>query len=260
MNMAHNPYKSPENDADLPQKRSNLPAIALRVGIVIGIVGVVVAMLLPARRTGGREAMRRMQCSNHLKQIAAALQNYHDAFGAFPPAYTVAANGKPLHSWRTLILPFLKNKPLYDRIDLSRPWDDPVNRFAYDTIVSTYHCPSASSKVPKGQTTYLGVAAPGGFFQGAQPRPMTAMTDGSSNTLMVIEVGEEHAVHWMSPSDATEDLILNRGANGKFSHPNGGLAAFADGHTQHLSKSAPAEVLRAIISIAGNDNEIAANY
>ncbi len=73
---------------------------------VVGIIGLLIGLLLPARRTAGRAA-RRMQCASDLKQIALALHDYEQAYKALPPAYTVDVKGRPLHSWRTLILPYL---------------------------------------------------------------------------------------------------------------------------------------------------------
>ncbi|MEL7264459.1 MAG: DUF1559 domain-containing protein [Planctomycetota bacterium] len=68
-----------------------------------------------------------MACSNNVKQIGLGLANYHASWNSFPPAYTVDANGNRLHSWRTLILPYVEQQPLYDRIDLTKPWDDPAH-------------------------------------------------------------------------------------------------------------------------------------
>ena len=116
---------------------------------VVGILALLIALLLPASR-GSREAARRMQCSNHLKQIALALQNYADTYGCLPPAHTVDAEGKPLHSWRTLILPFMEQKELYDQIDLSKPWDDPANEKAMKTKISYYVCPSETVRSSVG--------------------------------------------------------------------------------------------------------------
>ena len=113
-----------------------------------------------------------------------------------------------MHSWRTLILPFIEQKALYDQIDLAKPWDDPENEEARNTKIPTYICPSGSND--QSQTTYFGVAAPGGCFKPTESTPFAAITDKTSETLMVVEVPEKYAVHWMSPSDATEDLILDR--------------------------------------------------
>src|SRR5262245_6205217 len=75
--------------------------------VVVGIIAVLIAFLLPSIRSGG-EAARRAQCTNNLKQIALALYNYEQEHKVLPPAYTVDATGRPLHSWRTLILPYLE--------------------------------------------------------------------------------------------------------------------------------------------------------
>ncbi len=76
--------------------------------VVFGIIIVLVALLLPGVRRGVPKAARRTQCKNNLKQISLALHNYHDEYQAFPPAYTMDADGQPLHSWRTLIRMALK--------------------------------------------------------------------------------------------------------------------------------------------------------
>jgi type II secretory pathway pseudopilin PulG len=116
---------------------------------VLSIIGILVALLLPAVRTA-RPAALRMQCTNNLKQIALALRNYESAFEALPPAYTVDSEGKPLHSWRTLILPYLERKQLYESIDLSKPWNDPANAAALKTGISEFRCPAADC--PANQT------------------------------------------------------------------------------------------------------------
>src|SRR5579864_1381633 len=79
----------------------------LELVVVVIIIVVLIALLLPAIRSSG-PAARRAQCTNNLKQIALALSNYEQANSALPPAFTVDAEGKPLHSWRTLILPYLE--------------------------------------------------------------------------------------------------------------------------------------------------------
>src|SRR6267142_1570950 len=80
-------------------------AAVLAVCLVGGIcvIGIMVALLLPAVQAG-REAARRMQASNHLKQLGLAMQNYHDVFGSLPPAVVTDDSGKPLYSGRVLLL------------------------------------------------------------------------------------------------------------------------------------------------------------
>src|SRR5258707_9716343 len=78
----------------------------------VAVIGVLVALLLPAVQAA-REAARRNQSLNNLRQISIALQNYHDTRKTFPAHAIYSADGKPLLSWRVQILPFIEENPLY---------------------------------------------------------------------------------------------------------------------------------------------------
>ncbi|MGV3609092.1 MAG: DUF1559 domain-containing protein [Planctomycetaceae bacterium] len=123
--------------------------------VVIAIIGVLVALLLPAIQTA-REAARRASCSNNLRQVGLALQNYHDTFKTFPPS---GFYGRPNssgtnpqlayhHTWVTAILPFLEQKPLYDSINFNLPAYNQtipvngVNTPLQSIEVPTMRCPS----------------------------------------------------------------------------------------------------------------------
>ena len=88
-----------------------------------------------------RLAYRGTQCERNLRQIGIALFNYLDAYHAFPPLYTVDAEGKPLHSWRTLILPFIEQNALYQQIRLDEPWDSEHNKQFHNVVIPQYVCP-----------------------------------------------------------------------------------------------------------------------
>lgn len=218
--------------------------------IVIAIIAALIAFMLPATRQS-RPAARRSQCKNNLKQIALALHQYESQHQALPPAYTVDANGKSLHSWRTLILPYLDQKALYDKIDLTRAWDDPVNAEACKSNVETYRCPDATS--PQNYTSYLAVVTSNSCFHLAESRLLSEITDGTANTLMLVEVDSEHAIHWMAPRDADELLVLGLVPKNKQAHAGGMHAAFVDGSVKFLSTELPLATRRALISIAGNE-------
>src|SRR5579863_9248252 len=111
--------------------------------VVIAIIAILVSLLIPATQQA-REAARRSQCKNNLKQIGLALHNYHDAFGSFPPAFVADANGKPMHSWRVLILPYLDQLPLYKEYNFSEPWDGPNNSRLLNRMPPAFSCPSHS--------------------------------------------------------------------------------------------------------------------
>ncbi len=180
-----------------------------------------------------------------------ALQNYEQAHKAFPPAYTVDSNGRPLHSWRTLILPYLEQAALYQTIDLSKPWNDAVNAKALETEVSVFHCPAERTR--RNTTTYLAIVAPNGCFMPRECRRLAEITDGTRSTLMVIEAGEENSVPWMAPQDAGEGLVMSLGPTTKLHHAGGMNACCVDGSVHFVKASTPAYVRRALMSIAGND-------
>ena len=218
--------------------------------VVICIIGILIALFLPATRSAG-PAARRTQCKNNLHQIALALHNYADVYQSFPPAYTVDADGRPLHSWRTLILPYLDQAPLYQSIDLSKPWDDPANAAARETSLQVYRC--ANVDIPANCTTYVGNAATTGCFHPTEPRSLTDVTDGTSNTLMVIEVSAEDAVPWMAPQDTDGRWVLTFSPETKLPHEGGVQAAFVDGSARFLSAEMTGRERRSMLTIAGNE-------
>lgn len=229
----------------------------LKILALVFVLMVGVALMLPSV-TRGREAARRTQCKNNLKFILLALHNYHDAYGGFPPAYTTDGDGRPLHSWRTLLLPFLDQQPLYDSIDLSKPWNDPANAVARKTTVGAYRCPSVDwhalkSKDSAGLTTYLAIVTPESCLRPSEPRTLKEITDGSSNTIMITEVAPHQAVHWMQPIDADEQTILTFRGSAKNAHTGGGHVGLADGTVRFVSINAEMQTVRALVTIAADD-------
>ncbi len=211
--------------------------------------GVLVGLLLPAVQAA-REAARRMQCSNNLKQIGLALHNYHDAYGSLPPAYTVDATGRKLHSWRTLILPFMDSSPIYQQIDLNKPWNDPVNVQFNSISMPQYQCPS--SPLAPGLTTYQVVIDTKGLFPGATSLTFRNVTDGTSNTLAVVESTPASAKCWMEPSDLDLSgyLIDSQGAT---SHTFGANVLMADGSVRFLPKSADDNTRTSMVTAMGGE-------
>ena len=249
--MSDNPYESPRAPTDPPEPtRSRWGCVVTACAVLIGF-GLLIALLLPAVRSAG-PAAHRAQCLNNLKQIALAMHNYADTYGTLPPAYTVDADGKPLHSWRTLLLSYLEQKPLYDRLDLSKPWNDPVNKEAYDSDLPCFKCPTADLK--PCHTTYLVVMAQNGCFRPGEGLAFSEIADNHSLTLLVVDALPKRQVHWMSPTDISEEEFLADGIPAKAQHPDGVQVAFVDGSARQLSPETDTAALRAMISIDGNDD------
>jgi prepilin-type N-terminal cleavage/methylation domain-containing protein/prepilin-type processing-associated H-X9-DG protein len=244
--MTDCPAFRPHVASKAPRHKAGFNLVELIV--VLAIIVLLAVLVLPSMRSA-RPAARRTQCKNNLKQIVLALHNYRDTYHTFPPAYTVDSRGKRMHSWRTLILPFLEGKALYDKIDLSKPWDDPANAVARSSSFMPYVCPDA--ECPPNQTTYLAVVAPNSCLQPGKPRDLPDISGELGNKLLVVEVDSPHAVPWMAPNDADEALVLSLGPNSKLPHAGGFMATFVDGHVLFLGADLPATDRRAMISIEG---------
>lgn len=215
------------------------------------VIGGLLCLFWP-QMNRGREASRRSQCKNNLKQIGLALHNYHETYKEFPPAYTVDEHGKPLHSWRTLILPFIEQESLYQSIDLSKPWNDPANAEAFKTVVPTYACPSLNPE--PGMTNYLAVIGDNTCLRSARSLKLEEVTDGINSTLAVVEVNAKHVVPWMAPQDADLALLLSLPAEKDSLQHNGGFhVLLVDGSVRFFSVSNQESLIRALMSASAND-------
>jgi prepilin-type N-terminal cleavage/methylation domain-containing protein len=113
--------------------------------VVIAIIAMLVTLLLPAVQAA-REAARRAQCQNNLRQIGLALHNYHGAVGRLPYGSPTCCGGPPTngHVWTTSILPFIEEQGLYDQFDWSGHVKDARHATLVQTVIPVYICPSGS--------------------------------------------------------------------------------------------------------------------
>jgi prepilin-type processing-associated H-X9-DG protein len=213
--------------------------------------GVLIGLLLPAVQSA-REAARRAQCMNNLKQIALALHNYLSANETFPLPAIAGKDGKPLLSWRVAILPFIEQGDLYNRFKLDEPWDSPHNKALLKEMPPTYLCPSRRNVEPY-TTTYRIFVGPGAMFEKGQATGIATITDGTSNTVLVVEAKE--AVPWTKPEaelpfdPKAQPSLLGAGS----SHPGGFNAAFGDGSVRFLKSSINLNVFKALITRNGGE-------
>lgn len=196
-------------------------------------------------------------CTNNLRQVALALQMYHDQYQAFPPAYTADASGKPLHSWRTLILPFMierEGDKLYEQIDLTKAWDDPGNAAVFAMAPHMYQCLSVS-RGGADLTTYLACVGPNAAIHPTQARRRSEIKDDILSTVMVVEVPVDKGVPWMSPQDADEAMMMSIHSESPLAHRYEKTVAviFADGTLKRLPAKVFMEQRRGMITIAGGE-------
>jgi prepilin-type processing-associated H-X9-DG protein len=243
-------------DINNPRKRVSGKGLAIS-GIVLGsvtsfmmciLVPVLIALLLPAVQAA-REAARRAQCTNNLKQIALAMFNYQSTYACFPPAATYDGQGKPLLSWRVLILPYLNEGTLYGQFHLDEPWDSPHNKLLGGQMPNVFRCPSELET--HELTTYQVVVDPRSMFTGKPSGvAINTVTDGTSNTLLVAE--STSPVLWSKPSDnslKSSDPLLGMGSK----HPGGFNATMADGSVRFFKTSISSQVLKALVTRNGDE-------
>jgi prepilin-type processing-associated H-X9-DG protein len=236
-------------------KKSNATVVLIVVGCVGAMLfccaPVSIALLLPAVQQA-REAARRSQCKNNLKQIGLALHNYAEANGSFPPAYIADETGKPVHSWRVLILPYLDQAAMYQQYNMSEPWDGPNNSRLLSQMPAVYACPS--DPVRGTNTAYVGAFGEHCIFRGDKPVTFRDIVDGVSNTLAVGEASRAN-IPWMKPVDVDVTAHPSIGDPDGFSsyHVGGAQFLMADGAVRFIAQSISAQTLQALFTRDGGE-------
>jgi hypothetical protein len=189
--------------------------------------------------------------SNNLKQIAIAMLNYNDVYNGFPAAYTASKDGKPLLSWRVQILPYIEEGRLYEEFHLDEAWDSEHNKKLIPRMPKIYAAPG--SKVAKEfKTVYLVPRGDDTIFSGAKKTQIQQITDGTSNTILVVEASDDRAVIWTKPDDYEVDFKKPKA--GLVGLRKGGfLSAFADGSVHFLKDSLESETIKALFTRAGGE-------
>ena len=233
--------------------------VTRRVTAVVAIVWV--AFLITVSRVPHNPGPgARATCENNLKNLSLALLAYEAEHGRFPPAYIADENGRPMHSWRVLILPYLEQRHLYDQYDFSEPWDGP-NNSKLETQVpypssAVYRCPAEGNK-PVPTTSYVAVVGPNTVWPGSESTSLDDFGCDLSKTILLVEVVNS-GIHWMEPRDLhvvqmapTINPASGQGISSP--HPAGANVAFADGHVRFLPESISPEDLRAMLTRSGGE-------
>jgi prepilin-type processing-associated H-X9-DG protein len=174
------------------------------------------------------------------------LLNYESTHQQFPARAIFDKQGKPLLSWRVQILPFIEQDALFKQFHLDEPWDSEHNKALLGQMPQIFQDPHR----PQGTTTnYLAVVGKGLAFEGDTPLKIQQFTDGTSNTVLVVQTNDDRAVPWTKPDDLEVDMAKPLDGLGD-AEPTGFSAAFADGHVMLLSKSISAETLRRLFGRA----------
>ncbi len=196
-------------------------------------------------------AIQRLRCSYRMHQITLAMLAYQSDHGSLPPEYTVDSTGDPLHSWRVLLLPYLGQQELFDKIRLNERWDSQYNRQFHGEAVPCYQCPSA--ELLQGQTTYAVVVGPEMPFEGGEGKSLVGFGPESSSMILVVEHMQPGC--WMDPTQDIPQEIADTGVNNSNGPPNGigshhdhvVVCGFSNGGVHLLSNAIDIETLRGLL-------------
>ncbi len=200
-------------------------------------------------------------CVSNLHQIGLALKAYHQQYGSFPPAYIADANGKPLHSWRTLILPYIAEDWLYRDTIFDKPWNDPHNQQLVERNLVVFQDPNRNSRRMPRSTNYVAVVGPHTAWPGAKGSKLEDFRDGPENTILLVEIANSD-IHWAEPRDLVEEGLIPKINADRCWSPSsrhrvrtirGVNVLFADGTVRFLPEGLASELLQALLTPDGGE-------
>jgi hypothetical protein len=225
--------------------------IPLAFSLVLAALTTFAAPLPKSKDDPPATEKQRLKAENNLKQIMLALHNYESAYGRMPDD-VYSRDGKPLLSWRVKILPYIEEENLWLQFKMDEPWDSETNKPLAAKMPDVFK-PVRRTKVEPTNTFYRGFSGKGASF-GLGPKGklrLTSITDGTSNTISVIEAGE--AVHWTQPGgdllfDAKKDLPpLGGDLDGPFP------AGLWDGSVVLIKRGFDTKMMKSAITVSGGE-------
>lgn len=257
----------------LTTSRKSLPGIPIIGGIGEGnglmTVAIGTALVLPAIQQA-REAARRSQSRNNLKQLALSLHNYHDTYKSFPAGTHANEKLKPEKrlSWLASVLPFVDQAALFKTIDFEESWDDEANELAANSRIPTFMNPGRPANTDgPGETHYVGIAGLGkdapmlpadhkraGIFAINRKTRIRDIIDGTSNTMMTSEASAKSGP-WIAGGESTIRPLTKKpyinGPDGIGGPYNGGVnVGLADGSVIFISENIDPAVFERLSTMA----------
>ena len=239
---------------------------AFEIGILFLIVLLLVVAFAPPsqrRRRGSRS-----NSMNQIRQLVLAMHNYHDTHGHLPPAYIADNNGKPIHSWRVLILPYIEGQRLYEQYDFDEPWDGLNNIKLLDEMPDLFRMPNPNeskwwykwfgARPVTSYTRFVAITGPNTAFHDDRTVSLPQFADGTSQTVCLTQLPDKQ-FHWTQPEDiSASDWIdglenLDDEEKRREYSAYSVVVALADGSVRMLQWNTTRETLEALTTIAGED-------
>jgi len=168
----------------------------IQAGVAVGVPLVAIALLLPAIQQA-REAARRTQSKNNLRQLGLALHNYHDANKCFPPGGTFDSAAHGHHGWATMLWPYLEATPTYNRIDFRQSWNSPRNSAFFRFRMAVFVNPSIHDDIGEHEFGHAHYSA-NSHLLAANSAVKLSEIDGTAETFIIGELGGDF-IPWGCP-------------------------------------------------------------
>jgi hypothetical protein len=208
-------------------------------------------------------------CHHNLLELISAFERYHDDHGHYPPACVYDAQGRSMHSWRVLLLPYLDEDALFKAYDMKEPWNGPNNSKLASKVPGVYRCP-AVPHMPDAMTNYFCITGPGRWPP--SDKAPTVADAAKRRTILLVESNAAR-VTWLEPVDVSiEELLQQRMSAGFGVHTHDHEqeswgdgrwwtsapffhAAMANADVIAVRSDADENALRALLTI-GNDKRV----
>lgn len=227
----------------------------IQAGLVVGVIGIGLALLLPAVREA-RDTARRVQSKNNLKQIGLALFNYHDAYNLFPPGGVFNGEGTGFIGWQVSILPFIDASPLYNSLNFDVSWDDERNLPGYRTPYPCYLNPLEAGLTRDSRGFALSHYAGNQYllFPNSSVK-LDDLTDGKEQTILAGEIFADY-LPYAQPGNWRHPRVGIHQNPQSFGCPNsdGALMLMADGRVHWIPKAINLGVFHALGTPAGRED------
>lgn len=207
---------------------------------------------IPAIKSGGERA----EMGRRLRRVASAMMAYHELHGSFPPAVTYAADGRPMHSWRALLIPHLDEAGLMAGYDFSQPWDSPTNAPMQAVRFPDFLPPDSEIGAGLHETAFMVVVGKGTAFRDRSGVSRDSLAGDLGEIVLVVEVTSS-GHHWLEPADLDWETANLQIGGGKGAPGNtagsGAWVATADGEVEWLGKQVTAEQLMERLRCDGDE-------
>lgn len=223
----------------------------------------------------------RIQAISKLLRIGKALQDWRETYGGFPPAVVRGPDGKPWHSWRVLILPFLGHVDLFNRYHFDESWDGPHNQKLLKEIPDVYRF-SSDQRFSDTATHFLSIVGTetafnprgltnpdpahsliGDYQAGVHGMKLDGFSDGLHNTLLIGTASPHKSVDWLKPADVSfTTQMKGPGGDQSFGAPiadkqeQQGAFLWADRRVSTISASIKPRLFRSLFTVRGNEEPI----